>query len=257
VERSEQARAQCGATLAGHEGPGLKLLADLPTGITGIVFANELLDAMPVHVVAMTASGLAEVYVDERDGRFVERLGPPSVDGLSQYFTRLGLSLEPGARADVNLAAMEWIRQASACLTRGYLVVIDYGHEAHVLFSSASATSTLRSFHRHLADTAGADDPRTPPWLIAPGSRDLTTHVDFSSVRAEAERSGMVTLVDTDQSRFLLAAAEQSDLLTELAAPDRLRDRLALKTLVVPGGMGTTHRVVVFGKAAPALPARG
>ena len=80
--------------------------------------------------------------------------------------------------------------------------------------------------------------------------------MDFSSVRAEAERSGLVTLVDTDQSRFLLAAAEQSDLLTELAAPDRLRDRLALKTLLVPGGMGTAHRVLVFGKRVHALPVR-
>jgi SAM-dependent MidA family methyltransferase len=198
----------------------------------------------------MTASGLAEVYVDERDGRLVERLGPPSVDALPQYFANLGLELTPGARADVNLAAMHWIRQASACLTRGYLVLIDYGHDARVLYSSAHATGTLRSFHRHLADAASADEPGTPPWLVAPGSRDLTTHVDFTSVRGEAERSGLVTLVDTDQSRFLLAAAERSDLLTELAAPGRLRDRLALKTLLVPGGMGTTHRVVVFRKAS-------
>jgi SAM-dependent MidA family methyltransferase len=249
VERSETARGACGATLSAHAQRVHQTLADLPTGIMGIVFANELLDAMPVHVVVMTASGLAEVYVDERDGRFVQRLGPPSVDALPRYFTNLGLVLEPGARADVNLAAMDWIRRASTCLTRGYLVLIDYGHDALTLFSSAHATGTLRSFHRHQADATGADEPGTPPWLVAPGSRDLTTHVDFTSVRAEAERSGLVTLVDTDQSRFLLAAAEQSDLLTELSAPDRLRDRLALKTLLVPGGMGTTHRVVVFGKA--------
>ena len=132
VERSETARGTCAATLAAHALRVHETRADLPTGITGIVFANELLDAMPVHVVVMTASGLAEVYVDERDGRFVERLGPPSVDALSQYFTNLGLVLESGARADVNLAAMAWIRQAAACLTRGYLVLIDYGHDARV-----------------------------------------------------------------------------------------------------------------------------
>jgi SAM-dependent MidA family methyltransferase len=73
--------------------------------------------------------------------------------------------------------------------------------------------------------------------------------VDLTAVRREACRCGLTVEVDTDQTRFLLTAAEHSGLLRELEAPDRLADRLALKTLLVPGGMGTTHRVLVFGAA--------
>ena len=127
------------------------------------------------------------------------------------------------------------------------------GHEASQLFSSPHATGTLRSFHRHLADAPSTDAAGTPPWLIDPGSRDLTTHVDLTSIRRAAESAGLLTVVDTDQSRFLLGEAERSGLIFELEAPDRLRDRLALKTLLVPGGMGTSHRVLAFAKDVPAL----
>jgi len=186
----------------------------------------------------------------------VERMGPPSSGELAAYFEALGIELETGARADVHLAGLAWIRQAASCLARGYLVIIDYGHEAAQLFSTSHATGTLRTFHRHVADAPAFDQPGVAPWLVDPGSRDLTTHVDLTSVRMEAERCGLVTIVDTDQSRFLLTAAEQAGLLAAMAAPDRSRERLALKTLLVPSAMGTTHRVLVFAREAPALSTR-
>ncbi len=253
VERSASARDAHAATLAAHTRHLRASRADLPAGVDGIIFCNELLDAMPVHVVTMTAGGLAEVFVDLADERLVERLGPPSTPALGAYFEALGICLEPGARAEVNLAAISWIRETATALSRGFLLVIDYGHEASQLFSSPHATGTLRSFHRHLADAPSTDAAGTPPWLIDPGSRDLTTHVDLTSIRRAAESAGLLTVVDTDQSRFLLGEAERSGLIFELEAPDRLRDRLALKTLLVPGGMGTSHRVLAFAKDVPAL----
>jgi SAM-dependent MidA family methyltransferase len=253
VDRSASARKEHSTTLAAHAGRIRESRGDLPAGVRGIIFCNELLDAMPVHVVAMTAGGLAEVFVDLAGEHLVERLGPPSRRALAAYFEALGIRLEPGARADVNLAAVAWMREAAAALSRGYLLVIDYGHEAAQLFSSPHATGTLRTFHRHLADAPGDEASGTPPWLVEPGSRDLTTHVDLTSVRRAAEMAGLVTVVDTDQSRFLLAEAERSGLIFELEAPERLRDRLALKTLLVPGGMGTTHRVLAFSADVSAL----
>ncbi|MDO8834925.1 MAG: SAM-dependent methyltransferase, partial [Vicinamibacterales bacterium] len=255
VERSASARGAHAATLAAHARHLRASREDLPAGVDGLIFCNELLDAMPVHVVTVTAGGLAEVFVDLVDDRLAERLGPPSTPALGAYFESLGIRLDPGARAEVNLAALAWIREAAAALSRGFLLVIDYGHEAAQLFSSPHAGGTLRTFHRHLADApaTSAAAAGTPPWLIDPGSRDLTTHVDLTSVRRTAEAAGLVTVLDTDQSRFLLGEAERSGLIFELEAPERLRDRLALKTLLVPGGMGTTHRVLAFAKDVPAL----
>jgi len=250
VDRSDEARRQHTTTLARHAGRLTRSTATMPPRIHGVVFCNELLDAMPVHLVAMTGTGLAEVYVEADGNRLLERLGPLSTPALARYFDALGVALEPGQRAEINLAALAWIRETAACLVHGYLVIIDYGLEAAQLFAP-HAPGTLRTIHRHLADARGPDADPSPPWLVDPGSRDLTTHVDLTSVRREAERAGLRTVLVTDQARFLLTAAERSGLLTEVAAPERLRERLALKTLLVPEGMGTTHRVLVFAADAP------
>jgi SAM-dependent MidA family methyltransferase len=221
---------------------------EVPSGIDGILFANELLDAFPVHLVEMGQSGLLEVYVGLESGRLVDRTGPLSDAALAGYLASAGITLETGARAEINLAAVAWVADTAARLRRGYLVLIDYGYEAAELYSAARAGGTLATFHRHLIDAPAEDAPAGPAWLAEPGSRDLTSHVDLTSVRRAAERAGLETVAVTSQTRFLLEILEGSPLVAELSAPDRLADRLALKTLLMPGGLGSTLTVMVFAK---------
>ena len=94
VERSETARARQRETLAAHQDRVASSSADLPASFEGILFANELLDAFPVHVVQMTRQGLGEVYVDCDGDRLVERLAPPSTPALAAYFGAAGVALE-------------------------------------------------------------------------------------------------------------------------------------------------------------------
>jgi len=315
VERSAAARAAQPDTLGPHAGKLSSSSPDLPDTGAGVIFANELLDAFPVHLATMTPSGLGEIYVDMDGESLVERLGPPSTDRLADYFEDLGITLHPGATVDVNLAAIDWIHEASRRLARGFLILIDYGYEARTMYADPNAVTTLTAFSRHMADPpespeihqegcrgrphprgfgdpgsafdfaqaredpglhrcarrpsdgvrveagsslrlrSGQADPatlaptrRTPSWLAAPGTRDLTSHVDFTTLRREASRSGLSTLSVSSQSRFLLDLVERSGLVGDLDRPDRLRDRLALKSLLVPGGLGSSHSVLVFGK---------
>jgi hypothetical protein len=92
-----------------------------------------------------------------------------------------------------------------ARLTRGFAILIDYGHEARELYSVSHSGGTLTTFARHTSRDAGAP---APPWLERPGDQDLTAHVDFTSVRLAAESAGCVTLAFLDQTYFLLALAE-------------------------------------------------
>ena len=248
VERSDAARAAHAATLAAHAERLVGSSADLPASIDGVLFANELLDALPVHVVQMTRQGLGEVYVGLDGDRLIERLAPPSTPALAAYLDAAGITLEPGMRGDINLAAIRWIRDAARRLTRGFLVLIDYGFEAAELYGPARPMGTLASFHQHLIDAPVVSGPRTPAWLIDPGSRDLTSHVDLTSIRRAAEDAGLTTVRITDQTRFVLDILERSGLAGELAAPERLKARLALKTLLMPGGLGSTHKVLVFAR---------
>ena len=258
VEASAEARAAQAATLGDLADRLASAGPTLPESFEGVLIANELLDAMPVHQVVMRENGLREVYVVSRQSQSQSQTeaahsrletveGPPSTPALAEYLARLGVTLEPGWRTEINLRAVDWLRDAARRLRRGFIILIDYGHEARELYSATHSTGTLTTFvkHRSGGPDASAD---TPPWLQQPGEQDLTAHVDFTSVRAAAEAEGMTTIGFLDQTYFLLGLVEAMD-------TTDLKTRLALKTLVMPGGIGSTHKVLILGKGvgAPAL----
>jgi SAM-dependent MidA family methyltransferase len=260
VESSAEARAAQAAILGSSRDRLMSSAAELPRSFEGVLFANELLDAMPVHQVVMTNQGLREVYVDAdgTDRRTLTlRDGSLSTPALADYFTRLQVTLQPGWRAEVNLRAIDWITEAAQRLTRGFVILIDYGHEARELYSVTHSAGTLTTYagHRTTEPEAVA---ATPPWLLNPGEQDLTAHVDFTSVRNAAQAAGLTTLGFLDQTYFLMGLLpqfERHNQLESLADASSVRRRLALKTLLLPGGLGSTMKVLIFGKGvgAPVL----
>jgi SAM-dependent MidA family methyltransferase len=265
VDASAEARRAHAETLAGVADRLVWSGSALPESFEGVLVANELLDALPVHQVVMRANGLREVYVDfatrESDpgagvrcqvpvpgtGDLILREGPPSTPALAEYLDRLGVTLEPGWRVEINLRAVEWIRDAARRLTRGFIILIDYGHQARDLYSASHSTGTLTTFARHRSQ-GPESSTETPAWLQQPGDQDLTAHVDFTSVRAAAEAEGLTTIGLLDQTYFLLGLVGALEL-------DDLKARMALKTLIMPGGLGSTHKVLILGKGvgSPAL----
>jgi SAM-dependent MidA family methyltransferase len=211
----------------------------------------------------MGADGLKEMYVAYDDGLVLVE-GPASTPELQRYLDRLGVSLEPGWRVEINLRAVEWIRDVARRLRRGFVILIDYGHEARELYSITHSAGTLTAFARHtMAGPADTADGRRPAWLLDPGEQDLTAHVDFTSLRASAEAEGLTTLGFLDQTYFLLGlvAAQDSSQNPEnrenpwnlenpenLGNPANLKQNLALRTLLMPGGLGSTHKVLILGK---------
>src|SRR4029077_15991483 len=137
----------------------------------GVLLANELLDAMPVHQVVMRDDGLREVYVAaEKDGRLTTFEAAPATPLLAEYLEHLGVELEPGWRAEINLRAIEWIRDAARRLSRGFMILSDYGHRADDLCSASHSAGTLTTFAAHRA--RGSERPlETPAWLEDAGER--------------------------------------------------------------------------------------
>ena len=230
----------------------------IPSGVTGVILANELLDALPVHVVEMKDDGLAEIYVDFDGSELTEKFGPISNPEITAQLERVGAKLQPGWRAEVGLNTVEWIRNAARSLEQGFLIVIDYGHEAKKLYSSSYAHGTLSTYYQHQIDPSreqhsGNDSIQSstkPAWLIDPGIRDLTCHVDLTAVQQVAKDEGLKILGLLDQTYFLLGLGTAENLFQEdnNNELEHLRKRLALKTLLLPGGLGSTHKVLIFGK---------
>jgi SAM-dependent MidA family methyltransferase len=247
VEQSAAARAAHLATLGPHASLLRHSSSALPQQVQGVIFANELLDALPTHAVIMTPNGLREIFVDlaaatgtGEAAHFVERFEAPTSPDIAQYLARAGAEMRQGWRAEVNLASEAWIENAAATLEKGFLLIIDYGHDETELYSGSHAAGTLTSFARH---SQGGDV------LQHPGDTDITAHVDLTAITRAAERRGLDVLGRLDQTYFMLGLG-----LTELDGMSLAR-RLALKTLLMPGGLGSTHKVLVFGKrvGTPAL----
>lgn len=264
VETSGVARAQQAKTLGDAAERLASSTPSLPDSFEGVLVANELLDAMPTHVVSMTEDGLKEIYVvpylnpqaaallsPQAANRTLEAVaGPPSTTRLAQYLDRLGVRLEPGWRAEINLRAVEWVGEAARRLRRGFMILIDYGHEAPELYSASHSAGTLTSFSAH--HSRGSDaPPGTAAWLERPGEQDITSHVDFTSIQAAAESEGMTTIALLDQTYFLIG------LLSSLADPDATLRNRQFKTLILPGGLGSTMKVLILGKGVGRPPLKG
>ena len=212
--------------------------------ITGCLVTNELVDALPVHLVEMTTDGLREVMVTAEGGEFREELAFPSTPAIDAYLKRIGVTLSAGQRAEIHLAADRWLQGVARSLQRGFVITIDYGYQAEELYSPMRKNGTLLCYYRHHVE----EDP-----YIRVGRQDITTHVDFTSLVRCGEDAGLKTFWYGEQYRFLMAAGMMEELLALEARPapeeTRIKDRLALKKLMLPdGGMGDTFKVLVQGK---------
>jgi SAM-dependent MidA family methyltransferase len=218
-------------------------LKDIETPIdAGIIFANELLDAFPVHRVTMRGGKLLESHVGLNSTgafRWVEK--EPSTPHLITYFERLGINLREGQIAEVNLQAHEWMALAASTLKRGYLIIVDYGADATDLYHPTQRQQgTLRAFHRHQF----AHDP-----LAHPGQQDLTTTVDWTSLIHTGQENGLHPVSFEPQDKFLLRAGllDQLQLMTAGMASqaEALALRSTLRDLILPGGLSESFQVLV------------
>jgi len=235
------------AVTAASPGDGRRATVDPDEGrpVTGLVVANEVLDALPTHRVVGRAGRLRETLVDlGPDGALVDREAAPSTVALAERLDADGIRLVEGQLAEVCLALDGWIERAAAGLGRGVLLIIDYGHPAADLYDPRRrAAGTLATYLGHTV----ADDP-----YRAIGRQDITAHVDVSAVERAAVRAGLEHLVTTTQADFLsrlgageLLVAEQTRAGANLQ--EYLETRSALVRMIDPAAMGR-FRVMAFGR---------
>lgn len=213
-----------------------------PSSIEGVIFSNELLDALPAHRVRVCDGRLRELYVGaDDDGRFVWVEREPSTPRLATHLDACRVALAEGQAAEVNLAAEEWVTHAASRLGRGHLVTVDYGEEAEDLYDAARRPGgSLRAFREHRL----AADP-----LADPGLQDLTTTVNWTRVRRAGESAGLQTVLLARQDDFLLRAGllEELERLNSAARDGAERSTLALdaREMILPGGMSQSFQVLV------------
>lgn len=208
-------------------------------GPAGFVFANEVLDNVPVRIVEASGGDLVEIRVGVRDGRLAE-VPVPAPAVLRLELARLGVELGDGARFEIAIAARALVAAAAAAVGNGAVVLVDYGDEAAGL--AERAAGTLASYSQ-----SGADGDV----LGRPGERDITSHANWTTVRAALVATGHTALGPVPQ-RAVLQGLGLADLDRRLRAEHRaavaagagaaavaaLSRRHALAALADPGGLG-------------------
>jgi SAM-dependent MidA family methyltransferase len=232
--------ALCSAKLSSACGPPHKgtLIPDVPV----IVFANEFFDAFPVEILSQQGA----LRISAHEGRFAETWVPPSAEEL-EFLDRYSVHPEPGERIEVPLLAHRYMARLAASIPRGIVMVIDYGYTRREQLAGRHR-GTLMGYRQHSA-TANPYE--------APGEQDLTAHVNFTSLSAAAEESGMQCEPLLTQSQFLMGIGEPNQFayaFEDCRMPqERAKVALQLKHLVTPAGMGESFHVLVATKGlAPA-----
>jgi len=211
----------------------------------GCFLSNELIDSFPIHLVQKEAGELREVYVIHEENGFKEILGPPSTPLLSAYLQAYGSPFQEGQRGEINLKALDWIAGVSRVLQRGFVLTIDYGYEAAELYHPARREGTLLCYFRHTI---------SPNPYQRIGYQDMTSHVNFSALMKRGEAVGLRKVGYTEQYKFLAALGLLADLenfeksFPLSSVPEFLQNKLAMKSLLIPGGMGRVFKVLAQSK---------
>jgi len=209
--------------------------------IQGVVVANELLDALPVHCFQVGERGAQELLVASDGQGFHWVKGEFGSDRLAERVGAVARGLPPGYRSEISLAVGEWVSSMAQVLGRGVILLIDYGFPRHEYYHPQRADGTLMCHYRHRTH---------PDPLILPGLQDITAHVDFTTVAEAALEAGLELYGYTTQAHFLLANGLDG-MMEEAAGEEwlvRLRLSQQIKTLVLPEEMGELFKVMGIGR---------
>ena len=214
----------------------------LPQGFRGVMLANEVVDAMPVHAVAWTENGIVERGVCANEGELAWCERPAQADVLA-LAREIDVTVSPSVRyeSEVSLAAPGWMRAVAESLARGALVVIDYGFPRHEYYHPQRSSGTLMCHYRHRAH----GDP-----FYLPGLQDITAHVDFSALAGSACAAGLEVLGFAGQAQFLVNCGI-TELMADVDASDVRRYAplaAAANRLLSPAEMGELFKVLVVGR---------
>lgn len=202
--------------------------------ITGCIFSNELVDALPVHRIVRQGGEWLEQCIAVSGKQFTFVAAPLSNDELRDAIARLPLPDVDGYATEIHLEASRWMRRVAATLERGFVLTIDYGYAAEDYYAPHRKDGTLLCYHQHQA----SHDP-----LARVGEQDITAHVNFTALAEAGAAHGLKTLGFTDQGRFITGLLEQAG--EPLLATLGPKATAQLKTLLHPELMGRTFKAIV------------
>lgn len=222
-----------------HLAERVQWLDALPASISGVVIANEVLDALPVHLLRWSDGRVLERGVSSKGTHFDWQERPLATPELLQLAQQI--SVPDNYLSEISLTARGLVSSLSERLHKGALLFIDYGFGAGEYYHPQRNTGTLMCHYRHQAH----DDP-----FLLPGLQDITAHVNFTAIAESAIDHGCNLLGYTTQAHFLINGGI-TELISDIS-PDKPREYLPLSAqiqkLTSPAEMGELFKVIALAK---------
>ena len=211
----------------------------------GVHLSNELVDALPFHLIRSKGEEWEELFVAAHEDRLVFEVSEPGkllADKVKVLPRRI-----KGTIAELRPAACAWIQTIASKLRTGFVLIIDYGFSREQLLSPHRTEGTFACYRAHRRDARPLDEP---------GEKDITAHVDFTTLAGSALDAGFRIEGYADQHHYLVGASQ--DLLKMLdRPPDSASQKTlrSLQTLLHPESMGTQFHYLAFSKGVNLTPA--
>lgn len=206
--------------------------------ISGIILANEVLDALPVHCFAIQNKIAYERCVTWKENQFTWQLTQPTTPELTDSIRHLQTEYlnEENYESEINLLAPKWVNSIGNSLETGVILLFDYGYGQREYYHPDRTQGTLMCYYQH--------HRHTDPFQFV-GLQDITAHVDFTRIIENAITADLSLGGYTTQSHFLMACGlleiTQKKTLSE---KERFRQNQAIKTLTLPSQMGEAIKVM-------------
>jgi SAM-dependent MidA family methyltransferase len=216
----------------------------------GVLFANEVIDALPTTRFAITGGEVLEEHVARDGDAFViaDRPADALVAGAVRHVERqLGARFADGYRSEILPQLPYWIQAVMGTLARGVALFVDYGYPRAEYYLPERRDGTLICHYRHRAQ---------PDPLILAGLQDLTASVDFTALAEAGTGAGFDLVGYATQAQFLLAGGLPDRLanIDALPEPERLRIANEARRLTLPGDMGERFQAIAFARGVEAVP---
>lgn len=222
----------------------VRWLSTLPESYTGVVIANEVLDALPFERFVKSEQRICRRSVARSGDEFSwQTETAPAVlqQAVQDIEADLGHKLPEGYESDVSLGVKDWVKGLAAGLDQGFVFLFDYGVSQREYYAKDRSSGWLRCHFRHHAHS----DP-----LIYPGIQDITTWVNFSQVAHAAFDSDLQIAGYVTQAQFLLHGGLQQELQDIAGMPTEAQIELSrqVKLLMMPGEMGESFKCLGLSK---------
>jgi SAM-dependent MidA family methyltransferase len=215
---------------------------------SGMIFTNELFDALPVHVIEKNNGNLYEVMITVDHHELLEMKVPLQNERILLFLQKNKIVLNENQRIEIPLEMERMVHEISNILEKGLVVTADYGYTIEEWMEPYRRNGSLRGYYKH---------KMYHNVLEKPGEMDMTSHIHFDAFIKEGEKRNLHFLIKQRQDEFLLSIGLLEEL-EENYDPNPFSEtskrNRAIRSLLLPDGMSGSFHIIIQQKNLQLLP---